>query len=69
MLALLILAAETVDAAEEGKKVITGMLLVGLIFAGVVVLGEGAHYLRIRRKRARRADDVNAWRPVRQQRP
>ena len=39
MLALWILAAETVDAAEEGEKVITGMLVVGLIFAGVVVLG------------------------------
>ena len=37
MFALMILAAETVDAAEEGK-VITGMLVVGLIFAGVVVL-------------------------------
>jgi hypothetical protein len=69
MLALMILAAETVDAAEEGKKVITGMLVVGLIFAGVVVLGELSKAWRYRRKRARRAGDVNAWRPVRQQRP
>ena len=36
MLALLqLLAAE--DAATEGKKVITGMLIVGLIFLGVIV--------------------------------
>jgi hypothetical protein len=69
MLALWILAAETADAAEEGKKVITGMLIVGLIFLGVVVLGETNKYLRTRRKRARRAGDVNTWRPVRQQRP
>ena len=66
MLALMILAAETVDAAEEGKKVITGMLVVGLIFAGVVVLGELSKAWRHRRKRARRAGDVNAWRPVKQ---
>jgi hypothetical protein len=65
MLALMILAAETVDAAEEGEKVITGMLVVGLIFAGVVVLGELAKAWRQRRKRARRAGDVNAWRPIR----
>jgi hypothetical protein len=69
MLALWILAAETVDAAEEGKKVITGMLVVGLIFIGVLVIGEGSKYLRHRRKRARRAGEVDAWRPVRQQRP
>ena len=69
MLALWILAAETADAAEEGKKVITGMLIVGLIFLSVVVLGETSKYLRHRRQRARRAGDVNAWRPVRQQRP
>jgi hypothetical protein len=65
MLALMLLAAETADAAEEGKKVITGMLVVGLIFAGVVVLGELNKAWRTRRKRAKRAGDVNAWRPVR----
>jgi len=41
------------------------MLVVGLIFLGVVVIGETSKYLRHRRKRARRAGDVNAWRPVR----
>jgi hypothetical protein len=61
----LIIAAETADAAEEGLKIITGMLITGLIFLGVVVLGETSKYLRRRRKRARRVDDVNAWRPIR----
>jgi hypothetical protein len=61
----LIIAAETADAAEEGLKIITGMLVVGLIFAGVVVLGETSKYLRRRRRRGRRVDDVNAWRPIR----
>ena len=49
MLALLqLLAAE--DAATEGKKVITGMLIVGLIFVGVIVLCETSHWLRHRRR-------------------
>jgi hypothetical protein len=65
MLKLIIAVGETADAAEEGLKVITGMLVVGLIFLSVVVLGETSKYLRHRRKRARRAGDVNAWRPIR----
>jgi hypothetical protein len=36
----------TEDAATEGKKVITGMLIVGLIFVDVIVLGETTHWLR-----------------------
>ena len=44
---LLPLAAKT--AAEEGKSVITAMLVVGLIFLGVIVLGELSRYLRHRR--------------------
>jgi hypothetical protein len=36
-------------AAEEGKSVITAMLVVGLIFLGVIVLGELSRYLRHRR--------------------
>jgi hypothetical protein len=39
------------DAASEGKKVITAMLIVGLIFLGVIVLGETSRYLRHRRDR------------------
>jgi heme/copper-type cytochrome/quinol oxidase subunit 2 len=40
-------AAKT--AAEEGKEVITAMLVVGLIFLGVIVVGELTHWLRRRR--------------------
>ena len=47
-LALMVpLAVET--AAEEGKKVITAMLVVGLIFVGVIALGQLTHWLRHRR--------------------
>ena len=36
-------------AAEEGKDVITAMLVVGLIFVGVIALGQLTHWLRARR--------------------
>ncbi len=42
------------DAAEEGKKVITAMLIVGLAFVGVIALGETSKALRHRRKARRR---------------
>lgn len=61
MLELLLFAAEAPDAAEEGQKVITAMLLTGLVFVAVIVIGDGVKYLRHRRRRPRR-DDVNAWR-------
>ena len=38
------------DAATEGKKVITGMLIVGLIFISVIALGQTLHWLRHRRR-------------------
>jgi hypothetical protein len=41
------------DAATEGKKVILGMLIVGLVFVGVIALGETSKALNHRR-RARR---------------
>jgi hypothetical protein len=41
------------DAAEEGRKVVLSMLVVGLVFVAVVVLGDGWHYLANRRKQAR----------------
>jgi hypothetical protein len=44
----LLLAAD--DAATEGKKVITGMLIVGLVFVAVIALGETTHWLRNRRR-------------------
>jgi len=37
------------DAAEEGKAVITWMLITGLVFLVVVVLGEVARIRRVRR--------------------
>jgi hypothetical protein len=38
------------DAASEGKKVIYAMLVVGLIFAGIVTLGETWKYYRYHRR-------------------
>ena len=35
-------------AAEEGKKVIFAMLITGLIFIGVIAVGELTHWLRSR---------------------
>ena len=52
LVALITILAE--DAATEGKKVITGMLLVGLVFISVIAIGETSKALRHRR-RARRA--------------
>jgi heme/copper-type cytochrome/quinol oxidase subunit 2 len=43
------------DAAEEGKKIITWMLIVGLVFLGVILVGEGFRYLGQRRKARARA--------------
>ncbi len=37
------------DAATEGKKVITGMLLVGLVFLSVIALGQLSRWARHRR--------------------
>ena len=47
---LLALAPLAATAAEEGKKVIIAMLIVGLIFIGVIALGETVHWLRGRRR-------------------
>ena len=50
MVALLQLVIAAESAAAEGKKVITGMLVVGLVFVAVIVLGETTHWLRHRRR-------------------
>ena len=47
MLASLLILA---DAAEEGRKVVLAMLVVGLIFVAVIALGELTHYLAAKRK-------------------
>ncbi len=41
------------DAAEEGKKVVLSMLVVGLVFLAVIGLGELTHYASTRRKQAK----------------
>lgn len=38
------------DAAEEGQKVITAMLIVGLVFIAVIALGELTTYVLHRRR-------------------
>ena len=54
MLAFALWLAE--DAATEGKKVILGMLITGLVFVSVIALGETtkAWYHRRRARRPRR---------------
>jgi hypothetical protein len=47
----MVLALVLADAASEGRKVITAMLIVGLIFVSVIALGETSRYLRHRRRR------------------
>jgi cytochrome bd-type quinol oxidase subunit 2 len=42
--------APLADAASEGKKVIYAMLVVGLIFVSIIVLGETWKYYRYHRR-------------------
>ena len=44
------LSAPLADLAAEGKHVILGMLIVGLVFIGVIALGQTTHWLRHRRR-------------------
>jgi hypothetical protein len=44
-----LLAVET--AAEEGRKVVLMMLGVGLVFIGVIALGELGHWVAKQRRR------------------
>ena len=44
-----VLAVET--AAEEGRKVVLLMLATGLVFVGVIALGELTHWVARRRRR------------------
>jgi heme/copper-type cytochrome/quinol oxidase subunit 2 len=58
LLAAIVLAQEQqpvqIDPAEEGKKVITGMLIVGLIFIAVIALGQLSKWAGHRREERRR---------------
>jgi hypothetical protein len=38
------------DAAEEGRNVVIGMLITGLIFIAVIALGQTSRALRHRRR-------------------
>jgi hypothetical protein len=51
VLALLLAAEKT--PAQEGRDVILAMLVVGLVFIGVILLGQAARYLEHRRKARR----------------
>lgn len=42
------------DAAEEGRKVIFGMLITGLVFIAVIALGQFSKWVGHRRERRRR---------------
>jgi hypothetical protein len=42
-----------IDAAEEGKKVITGMLITGLVFIAVIAIGQFSKWARHRREARR----------------
>jgi hypothetical protein len=53
-----VLLAADKSTAEEGRDIIISMLVVGLIFVGVIALGQTVRYFshrRAARKRARRA--------------
>ena len=52
--AILVLAQESADVAEEGKHIIIGMLLTGLVFVAVILIGQLFRYLGTRRRRQRR---------------
>ena len=56
LLAFIVLAQEeSADLAEEGKNVITVMLLVGLTFVTVILLGQLTRHVAHRRRERREA--------------
>lgn len=42
------------NAADDGKKVVLSMLVVGLVFVAVIVLGDLTHQAARKRKAAKR---------------
>jgi hypothetical protein len=52
--ATFLLAQESADVAEEGKHIIIGMLLTGLVFVAVILIGQLLRHLGTRRRRQRR---------------
>ena len=49
--ALLLSLPLAVDAADEGRQIILWMLAIGLVFLGVIALGEASRWLRHRGRR------------------
>jgi len=41
------------DAASEGRKVVLSMLVVGLVFIAVILIGDLSHYAADRRRRSK----------------
>ena len=54
MSALALLLAAEKTPAQEGRDIILAMLVVGLIFVGVILLGQAARYFE-RKRQAQRA--------------
>ena len=50
MHALLVLGLPLAQAEEEGKRVVTAMLIVGLVFIMVIALGQLSRWARHRRR-------------------
>ncbi len=57
-MSLLAFASLLADAATEGRNVLIGMLVVGLIFLSVIALGELGRSASHRRKDRRRASEL-----------
>ncbi len=51
LLAILFLQQEAADVAEEGKHIITAMLIVGLIFVATILIGQALRYMGTKRRR------------------
>ena len=49
MATLLLPLAKVEDAATQGKQIITAMLIVGLVFIGVIAVGQTLRYFEHKR--------------------
>jgi ABC-type sugar transport system permease subunit len=57
MATLVLPIAKVLDAATQGKQIITAMLIVGIVFVSVIALGQTFRWLEHRRA-ARKAQRV-----------
>jgi hypothetical protein len=51
LLAFLLAQEEAADVAQEGKRIIIAMLITGLIFVAVIVIGQTLRYFGDKRRR------------------